>query len=90
MSYAVELSNLTQTLKEVTTWGSWIRIAAPLIPAGVTAYSLILSLTANNAYFPTWFWILPLIYTLFDASSIPLNAFYLWSFSQDRQTMVND
>ena len=68
---------MTQMLADIVTVGSYVRIAGPVIPLGVTLYSLYLSLNANTGVFPVWFWILPLIYTVIDAAAIPVNIAYL-------------
>ncbi len=77
MVSVLQTHEMTQTLLDVVRYGSYVRIGAPVIPLGVTFYSLYQSLTANTGVFPVWFWILPLIYTIIDAASIPLNVGYL-------------
>jgi hypothetical protein len=71
------MQDMTQTWLDLVTYGSYVRIAAPVIPLGVTLYSVYESLNANSGRFPTWYWVLPLLYTLIDAAAIPLNIAYL-------------
>jgi hypothetical protein len=77
MVSVLQSQEMTQNLLDIVTYGSYVRIAAPVIPLGVTLYSLYQSLNANTGVFPVWFWILPLLYTVIDAASIPLNIAYL-------------
>ena len=80
MASVLQMQEMTQTLLDIVTIGSYVRIAAPVIPLGVTLYSLYQSLNANTGVFPLWFWVLPLLYTIIDASAIPLNvAYLLWT-----------
>ena len=84
---------MTQNLIDLVTIGSYVRIGAPVIPLGVTLYSLYQSLNANTGVFPTWFWVLPLLYTVIDAAAIPLNVAYLiWTqgSSSDIQSYLGD
>ena len=86
----LQMQVMTQDLLNIVTYGSYVRIGAPVIPLGVTLYSLYQSLNANTGVFPVWFWILPLLYTVIDAASIPLNIAYLsWTQGSNSELLSN-
>ena len=86
-------SGSTSDLLDYVEYGSYVRLAQPLIPLGLTIWSIIQSANANTGVFPVWFWVLPLAYFIIDVSSAPLNVYYLmWSklSNSDMVTKVND
>ena len=90
MVSVLQMQVMTQDLLNMVTYGSYVRIGAPVIPLGVTLYSLYQSLNANTGVFPVWFWILPLLYTVIDAASIPLNIAYLsWTQGSNSELLSN-
>ncbi len=86
-------SGSTSKLLDIVEWGSYVRLAQPLIPLGITIWSYIQAANEDTGVFPVWFWVLPLAYTIIDASSVPLNVYYLlWSALPESEmlTKVND
>ena len=86
-------SGSTSTFLNTVEWGSWMRLAQPLIPLGITIWSYFEVANEDNGVYPVWFWLLPFAYFIIDASSVPLNIYHLiWSQSPKSQllTYVND
>ena len=79
---------MTHTLLDIVTYGSYMRIAAPVIPLGILLYSLYQSL--KFGVIPAVPGLFLIFYTAIDAASIPINiAYLLWTQVSDSELVSN-